>query len=69
MIEEPLFETVGKLLDGQPNDDVVPALITLSARALVEEAGSDYDALAKHVQKFCSLLTNQAVDMWKEDHE
>lgn len=69
MSDEPLFEAVGKLLDGQPSDDVVPVLITLSARALVQEAGSDYAALAKHIDKFSSILTDQAVDMWREDHK
>ena len=48
--DEPLFRAIGRLLDGQPTEDVVPILITVSARALVQEADR------RHPDRLSTLL-------------
>ena len=67
MSAEDIFEKVGKLLDGKPSDDVIPALITLSARALVDEAEGSVALLAKLLTRFYGLLENEAADMLESD--
>ena len=68
-MSEPLFEAVGKLLDGQPNDDVIPALITLSARALVQDADGNIDKLSTLLLRFCRLMENESADMLEGDRQ
>jgi hypothetical protein len=68
-VSEPLFEAVGKLLDGQPNDDVIPALITLSARALVQDADGNIDKLSTLLLRFCRLMENESADMLEGDRQ
>ena len=69
MTEEPLFAAIGRLLDGQPTEDVVPTLITLSARALVQEADGDFNRLSTLLVRFCRLLENQAADMLQGERQ
>ena len=63
MITEPLFVAVGQLLDGKPSEDVIPTLVTLSARALAQESGGDMDKLSTLLLKFCRLVENESADM------
>ena len=63
MREEPLFMAIGRLVDGHSTDDVIPTLITVSARALVQEADGDIDKLSTLLLRFCRLLENEAADM------
>jgi hypothetical protein len=64
-----LFVEVGRLLDGKPSDDVIPTLITLSARALVQEADGDIDKLSTLLLRFCRLIENEAADMLEGDRQ
>ena len=68
-MSEPLFEAVGKLLDGQATDDVIPALITLSARALVQDADGNIDKLSTLLLRFCRLMENESADMLEGDRQ
>jgi hypothetical protein len=67
MTGEPLFVAIGRLLDGKPNDDVVPTLITFLARALAQEANGDLDNLARRLLLACRLIENEAGDMLEKD--
>jgi hypothetical protein len=69
MMAEPLFVAVGRLLDGKPSDDVVPILITIAARALVQEADGNIDKLSTLLLRFCRLLENEAADMLEGDRQ
>jgi hypothetical protein len=69
MSGEALFEAVGRLVDGQPTEDVAPALITISARALVQEADGDIDKLSTLLLRFCRLLMREAADMLEADRQ
>jgi hypothetical protein len=60
---------IGRLLDGQPTEDVVPTLITISAGALAAEAGGDLNKLSTLLLRFCRLLENEAADMLESDHQ
>ena len=63
MIEEPLFVEVGRLLDGKPTNEIIPILITITARALSDEANGDIDKLSTLLLRFCRFLENEAADM------
>lgn len=67
MTEEPLFTALGRLLDGQPSDDVIPTLITVSARALVQDAEGNIDKLSTLLLRFYRLMENEAADMLESD--
>ena len=68
-MNEPLFVEVGRLLDGKAREDVVPTLMTLSARALVQEADGDIDKLSTLLLRFCRLMENEAADMLEGDRQ
>ena len=68
-MKEPLFVEVGTLLDGKPSEDVIPTLITLSARALVQEADGDNNQLSTLLLRFCRLMENEATDMLEGDRQ
>lgn len=69
MRDEPLFMAMGRLLDGQPTEDVVPTLIVASARALVDAADGDIDKLSTLLLRFCRLIENEAADMLEGDRQ
>jgi hypothetical protein len=69
MIDEPLFVAVGQMLDGQPTEDVVPVLITLSARVLSDNANGDAALLETLLSRFFALLKQQAEDMQRRDRQ
>ena len=62
-----LFEAMAAVLEGQLNDDVIPILITASARALVTGAGGEPSELSKLLLKFCFLVQGEAVEMLRRD--
>ena len=64
-----LFVEVGRLLDGKPQEDVIPTLITLSARTLVQEADGDINKLSTLLLRFCRLMENEAADMLEGDRQ
>ena len=66
-MDEPLFMALGRLLDGQPSDDVIPTLITVSAHALVQDAEGNIDKLSTLLLRFCRLVENEAADMLESD--
>ena len=47
---------IGRLLDKHSTDDVIPVLITLSARALLDDAGGNMLAMEARYERFCELL-------------
>jgi hypothetical protein len=62
-----LFNVMSELLHHQSVDDVMPVLITASARALVMDAEGDIKKLAISHLQFCTLLQEQINDMWEQD--
>ena len=62
-----LFYAVCKALDRHPVDEVIPVLITASARALLTDANGDLDKLANKITKFNALMLSQVTDMMNED--
>ena len=65
--KDKLFKDVSKLFHGKRVEDVIPILITASARALVTDAGLDMQKLSRNYSKFCNLLRDQITDMVDED--
>ena len=65
--KDKLFKDMSDLLHKKPVDDVIPMLITVSARALVTNAGIDMQKLARNFRKFITLLEIQVTDMVDED--
>ena len=65
--KDKLFKDVSELFHKKPVEDVIPILITASARALVTDAGIDMEKLARNYNKFCNLLRDQMTDMVDED--
>ena len=62
-----LFSKLAKLLERQPEDDVIPLLITACARALIQDADGDLDKLTRQLVRFNIILTGQVRDMMTED--
>ena len=67
--KDKLFKDMSELLHKKPVDDVIPILITASARALVTDAGIDMEKLARNFRKFTTLLEIQVTEMVDEDAE
>ena len=65
--KDKLFKDVSDLFHKKPVEDVIPILITASARALVTDAGIDMEKLARNYNKFTALLAAQVTDMVDED--
>ena len=65
--KDKLFKSVSDLFHRKPVEDVIPILITASARCLVTDAGTDIEKLSRSYNKFCSLLSGQIADMLDED--
>ena len=65
--KDKLFKDVSELFHKKPVEDVIPILITASARALVTDAGLDMQKLSRNYSKFCNLLRDQITDMVDED--
>ena len=65
--KDKLFKSVSDLFHRKPVEDVIPILITASARALVTDAGIDMEKLSRNYNKFCNLLRDQITDMVDED--
>ena len=65
--KDKLFKDVSELFHGKPVEDVIPILITASARCLVTDAGIDMQKLSRNYSKFCNLLRDQITDMVDED--
>ena len=65
--KDKLFKDVSDLFHKKPVEDVIPILITASARALVTDAGIDMEKLSRNYSKFCALLSSQITDMVDED--
>ena len=65
--KDKLFKDVSELFHGKRVEDVIPSLITASARALVTDAGLDMQKLSRNYSKFCNLLRDQITDMVDED--
>ena len=65
--KDKLFKDVSDLFHKKPVEDVIPILITASARALVTDAGIDMEKLSRNYNKFCNLLRDQITDMVDED--
>ena len=63
MSSEEIIKAMAALLDGQPTEEVVPALIVASARTLAGDAGGDFDKLSTLLLRFCRLVENEAADM------
>lgn len=63
MSSEEIIKAMGALLDGQPTQEVVPALVVASARALAGEADGNIDTLSTLLLRFCRLVENEAADM------
>jgi hypothetical protein len=65
--KDKLFKAVAELFHRKPVEDVIPILITASARCLVTDAGADMEKLSHNYIKFCDLLRDQITDMVDED--
>ena len=65
--KDKLFKDVSDLFHRKPVEDVIPILITASARCLVTDAGLDMQKLSRNYSKFCNLLRDQITDMVDED--
>ena len=65
--KDKLFKDVSDLFHKKPVEDVIPILITASARALITDAGLDMEKLARNYNKFTALLAAQVTDMVDED--
>ena len=65
--KDKLFKDVSELFHGKPVEDVIPILITASARCLVTDAGIDMEKLAHNYNRFVELLAGQVTDMVDED--
>ena len=65
--KDKLFRDVSDLFHKKPVEDVIPILITASARALVTDAGLDMQKLSRNYSKFCDFLRDQITDMVDED--
>ena len=65
--KDKLFKDVSDLFHKKPVEDVIPILITASARALVTDAGIDMEKLSRNYSRFCTLLSSQITDMVDED--
>ena len=65
--KDKLFKDVSELFHGKPVEDVIPILITASARCLVTDAGIDMEKLSRNYSKFCDFLRDQITDMVDED--
>ena len=65
--KDKLFKDMSDLFHKKPVDDVIPILITASARCLVTNAGADMEKLARQFRKFITLLEIQVTDMVDED--
>jgi hypothetical protein len=64
-----LFFAVSKAMHGYSVDDVIPVLITASARALVDDAGANLERLAIQFARFSMLLKDQIHEMVEEDEK
>ena len=62
-----LFLALGEAMHGHPVENVIPVLITASARALITDAGVDHERLARNYDKFCRLMLDQIDDMVEDD--
>jgi hypothetical protein len=62
-----MFFAISELLHAQPVDEVIPVLITASARALIVDANGDLDKLENNFNKFCSLVHSSMGDMMNQD--
>ena len=62
-----LFLAMSGAMHGHPVEDVIPVLITASARALITDAGIDGKKLMHNYFRFCALLQSQIDDMVEED--
>jgi DUF438 domain-containing protein len=67
--KDKLFKDVSDLFHKKPVEDVIPILITASARALVTDSGIDMEKLARNYNRFVELLASQVTDMANEDAE
>ena len=65
--KDKLFKDLASLLHRKPVEDVIPVLITASARCLVTDAGMDMQKLAHNYNRFVELLASQVTDMADED--
>ena len=65
--KDKLFKAVSDLFHKKPVEDVIPILITASARALVTDAGLDTEKLSRSYSKFSALLRDQITSMLDED--
>jgi hypothetical protein len=64
---ETLLTQIGKVLHRQELNDVMPALITACAGALIYDADGDLDRLEQVYQKFCVCLRVQVGEMMNAD--
>ena len=62
-----LFYAISEVLSAQPVEEVIPVLITASARALIMDANGDLNALEKQFNKFCALVHAMIGDMMNQD--
>lgn len=60
---EQLALDIGRMLDKQSTGDIIPVLIVLSARALLDDAEGDLEAMEARHKKFCELLQKEMMRM------
>jgi hypothetical protein len=62
-----LVVKMARVLSGQPINDVIPILITTSARCLVDCSQGDTAQLEKDYTQFCEMVQDQMRDMLEWD--
>jgi hypothetical protein len=63
-----IFKRIAEAVEHQPTEEVIPVLITASARALADDAEGDVNLLSTLLLKFCRLVENNAVEMLEENN-
>jgi hypothetical protein len=64
-----IFHEIASAIDDKPIDEVMPVLITASARLLVIQADGDMNRLSTLLLKFCRIVQNEAADMMEKKEE
>lgn len=62
-----LFLAISQAVHGHDLDEVIPILITASARALVDDAGGNREKLAIQFARFSMMVKDQIREMAEED--
>ena len=59
-----LFKAMDALLHGKLNDEVIPVLVAVAARAINIEANGDFDKLSTYLLKFFTMTLDQATEIF-----